>query len=135
MSEPVFAGGCLCGAVRYRAVGAPRYLCYCHCESCRRAAGAASVPWATFAGGQFELTAGAPLEHRSSAHVRRGFCGVCGSPLTYRNQARPDEVDVILTSLDAPGLLAPAAHVWVEDKLPWVRIDDDLPQHPRGAGS
>jgi hypothetical protein len=133
MSEAFLSGGCLCGAVRYRITGTPRYLCYCHCESCRRAAGAASVPWATFAREQFALTAGAPLEYRSSARVLRGFCGTCGSPLTYRNEARPDEVDVIVTSLDDPGPLAPAAHVWVAEKLPWVRIEDGLPRHEHGA--
>jgi len=133
MSEAVFTGGCLCGAVRYRATGAPRYLCYCHCESCRRAAGAASVPWATFARDGFEFTAAAPVQYRSSTHVLRGFCGTCGSSLTYRNEARPAEVDVILTSLDQPALLAPAAHVWVSDKLPWVHIGDQLPQHAAGT--
>jgi hypothetical protein len=133
MSEPVFNGGCLCGAVRYRARGVPRYLCYCHCESCRRAAGAASVPWATFARKCFELSGAAMTEYRSSAQVLRGFCGTCGSSLTYRNEGRPAEVDVILTSLDEPARLAPTMHVWVEDKLPWVHIDDDLPQHPAGA--
>jgi hypothetical protein len=133
MSEPVFNGGCLCGAVRFRAMGAPRYLCYCHCESCRRAAGAASVPWATFGRERFELTGAAVVEFRSSAQVLRGFCGTCGSSLTYRNETRADEVDVVLTALDEPALLAPAAHVWVADKLPWVHIDDDLPQHARGA--
>jgi hypothetical protein len=133
MSDSLFSGGCLCGTVRYRATGAPRYLCYCHCQSCRRAAGAASVPWATFARQQFEFTAGAPVEYGSSAHVLRGFCGACGSPLTYRNDARADEVDVILTSLDEPAALAPAAHVWVAEKLPWVRIEDGLPQFERGA--
>jgi hypothetical protein len=133
MSEPVFNGGCLCGAVRFRAMGAPRYLCYCHCESCRRAAGAASVRWAKFGRERFELTGAAVVEFRSSAQVLRGFCGTCGSSLTYRNETRADEVDVVLTALDEPALLAPAAHVWVADKLPWVHIDDDLPQHARGA--
>jgi hypothetical protein len=65
--------------------------------------------------------------------VRRGFCGTCGSSLTYRNETRPAEVDVILTSLDEPALLVPAMHVWVADKLPWVHIDDGLPQHAAGA--
>jgi hypothetical protein len=133
MSEPVFSGGCLCAAVRYRATGAPRYLCYCHCESCRRAAGAASVPWATFAREHFELSGATLVEYSSSAYVRRGFCGTCGSSLTYRNETRPAEVDVILTSLDEPALLVPAMHVWVADKLPWVHIDDGLPQHAAGA--
>jgi len=133
MPEPVFSGGCLCGAVRYRASGEPRYLCYCHCESCRRAAGAASVPWATFLRGRFELSGAALTQYRSSAQVLRGFCSTCGSSLTYRNEARPQEIDVILASLDEPALLVPVMHVWVAEKLPWVHIEDGLPQHAAGA--
>ena len=35
----------------------------------------------------------------------------------------------------SPGALRPTMHVWVEDKLPWVLIADQLPQHPRGASA
>jgi hypothetical protein len=41
---------------------------------------------------------------------------------------------VTLGSLDEPTPLAPQMHVWVADKLPWVRIADALPQHLGGAG-
>jgi hypothetical protein len=27
--------------------------------------------------------------------------------------------------------LRPTMHIWVEDKLPWVKIGDDLPQYMR----
>jgi len=40
-------GGCLCGAVRYRMVGAPLSSAICHCASCRRASGAPTVAWLT----------------------------------------------------------------------------------------
>ena len=133
MPELVYPGGCLCGAVRYEARGVARYLCFCHCASCRRAAGAALVPWATFARSQLNITRGALAQYRSSAEVLRGFCAACGSSLTYLNEARAEDIDLALASLDEPGALAPTMHMWVEDKLPWVSIEDGLPRHAAGA--
>jgi hypothetical protein len=74
-------------------------------------------------------------ELNSSPKVRRGFCARCGSCLTYSHEARPAEIDVTLASLDEAAQLAPRMHVWVADKLPWVRIEDGLPQFPGGAGA
>ena len=135
MSAPLYCGGCLCGAVRYRADGAAHNLCYCHCESCRRATGAAWAAWATFERAHFRVTRGELREYRSSARVLRGFCAACGSSLTYRSEARPAEIDVTLVTLDEPAQLSPQMHVWVADKLPWVLISDELPQHPAGGGA
>lgn len=132
MSEAPYTGGCLCGAVRYRLTGAGTHLCYCHCASCRRAAGAHAVPWGTFARSAFTVTRGSIAEYRSSPPVTRGFCPKCGTALTYRHEGRGAEIDVTLASLDDPGALAPQMHVWVIDKLPWVSIDDGLPQFERG---
>ncbi|HEY1491297.1 MAG TPA: GFA family protein [Steroidobacteraceae bacterium] len=132
MPDLVYPGGCLCGAVRYEARGAARFLCFCHCHSCRRAAGAPLVPWATFARSQVEITRGALRQYRSSAGVLRGFCGACGSSLTYYNEARADDLDLSLASLDDPRALAPAMHLWVQDRLPWVSIEDGLPRHAAG---
>ena len=133
MQNPRYSGGCFCGAVRYEASGSPRTLCYCHCESCRRAAGSPLVAWGTFDRGSFRVTRGTLAEFRSSKPVVRGFCASCGSCLTYRHETRADEIDVTLATLDDVGQLAPRMHVWVADKLPWVRIEDGLPQFPGTA--
>ena len=130
MSEKSYPGGCFCGAVGYEVSGAPRFLCYCHGESCRRAAGSPVVAWGTFDRTSFRVTHGTLAEFRSSAQVVRGFCGACGSCLTYRHEARPAEIDVTLASLDEVAQLAPQMHVWVADKLPWMKIEDGLPQFP-----
>jgi hypothetical protein len=133
--EPTHAGGCLCGSVRYEVSGEGRTLCYCHCDSCRRATGAPMVPWGTFARDRFRVTRGVLAEHRSSAPVVRGFCATCGSSLTYAHAAHPREIDVTLASLDDAAQFAPQMHVWVADKLPWVSISDGLPQFPGSPGS
>jgi hypothetical protein len=132
MSEVRYTGGCMCGAVRYRLTGAGTNLCYCHCASCRRAAGAPAVPWGTFARDAFGVTRGHLAEYRSAPPVLRGFCAQCGTSLTYRHERRAAEIDVTLASLDDPGAFAPTMHVWVSDKLPWVSIGDGLPQFERG---
>jgi len=125
-------GGCLCGRTRYRVSGTPQNLCFCHCTNCRRAAGAPLVAWGTFSRDGFQLLAGdAYVLHASSAQVQRGFCGHCGTSLSYAHAERDGEIDVTLVTLDDPARYEPECHIWVEDKLPWVRIEDGRPQYQR----
>lgn len=122
-------GGCLCGTVRFAVVGEATNACYCHCTSCRRASGAPFVAWATFPSAQFRLLHGTLASVRSSAQVKRGFCSVCGTSLTYAHAARPEEIDVALATLDAPEAISPEYHIWTADKLRWVTLGDGLPQY------
>ena len=133
MTQTNYAGGCLCGAVRYEITGTASNPCFCHCTTCRRAIGAPAVPWATFARDAVRFVRGRLSEFRSSAQVSRGFCAHCGTSLTYRHETRPAEIDVTLSTLDDPTLLPPRMHLWVKDRLPWVAIGDDLPQLPAGT--
>lgn len=126
-----FPGGCFCGAVRFRISGPISQACYCHCESCRRAAGAPYVAWCTVERNRFELTRGRLAEHASSPKVKRGFCASCGTSITYTHEARPAEIDVTIVTLDEPAEVAPTRHIWLVDKLPWLEIGDGLPQFER----
>ncbi|RAP56985.1 hypothetical protein [Oleiagrimonas sp. MCCC 1A03011] len=45
----VYRGHCLCGAVAYVARSEPVNPHYCHCDACRRSAGAPVVAWVNFA--------------------------------------------------------------------------------------
>ena len=138
-SADVFEGGCLCGAIRYRATGAARFATLCHCSSCRRASGAPAVAWVTFDEAAFAFTRGEPARFRSSPPVVRSFCGRCGTPLTYRHDAFPHAVDVTTASLDQPERCAPVDHSWVSDRLPWWRPEPRWPEFPssraEGGGS
>lgn len=129
MSSPVFEGGCLCGAVRYRASGEVSHPTLCHCRTCRRAAGAPVVAWITVPIARFAFTRGAPVEFRSSPPVTRGFCGVCGTPLTYRHSSFPDSIDVTTASCDDPEAFPPADHTWTSDGISWMQVDDGSPRH------
>ncbi len=133
MSDQAYEGGCLCGAVRYRASGEVTNLANCHCRSCRSSSGAPFVAWGTFRTAMFEVVSGSPVSNRSSKHVERRFCGRCGTALTYVHDKRPDQIDVTLATLDAGHGLAPRAHIWVSQKVPWLELSDGLPQHAEWA--
>jgi len=125
---PILEGGCLCGAVRYQVRGKPTNTMICHCRTCRRATGSPVVAWLTFAKADFEVTTGALAEFRSSPPVRRGFCGTCGTPLTYSHRESPDSIDVTTCSLDEPQAFPPTHHSWLSDDVSWIRFGDGLPE-------
>ena len=42
-------------------------------------------------------------------------------------------VQVTLGSLDRPERVRPDDHVWTQDQLPWLVIDDDRARFPRSS--
>jgi hypothetical protein len=129
--ELTLIGSCFCGHVQYRC-GAPLSAAtLCHCESCRRVAGAHVVAWVTVSADTLVFTAAKPVEFNSSGRVFRAFCPRCGTPLTYRREERPAEIDITLSTLERPADVAPIDHIYMEDALPWDRPGDGLPQHPK----
>jgi hypothetical protein len=123
-----WTGGCLCGAVRYRASADPIRAVNCHCDRCRRASGAAFMTFVHFPIDAFAWTSGAPKRYRSSPEAERGFCATCGSTLSMHEAVLADRVQVSLGSLDRPDLVRPHDHVWTSSQLPWLEVVDDLPR-------
>lgn len=123
-------GGCLCGAVRYRIDAAPTTVMICHCATCRRAAGAQSVAWATVPAAGFAFTADAPAEYASSPGVIRTHCAICGTSLSYRRDG--GDIDVTLGSLDDPEAVPPGYEGWLAHRLAWEATDPDLPGRDEG---
>ena len=121
-------GGCLCGAIRYVARGAPFHQTVCHCSLCRRSAGAPMVAWFSVRPEDFAITAGQPSRYRSSAQAVRSCCPTCGTQLTFKHDGL-DEIDVTICSLDDPAALVPADHTYVSSQLPWIHLDDGLPRY------
>ena len=130
-----WTGGCLCGAVRYRADADPVRAVNCHCGMCRRASGAAFLTFVHFPRHGFVWTAAEPARYRSSPEAERGFCPHCGSTLTMHESVLEDRVQVCLGSLERPGDVRPDDHVWTDSQLPWLRIEDDLPRFARNSSA
>ena len=127
-------GGCMCGQVRYRTEGPPRWVLTCHCESCRSQSGAPMVTWAGYLTERFQWTCGEPAVFASSPGVTRHFCAACGTPVVFRSERWADETHIAVTTLDDPESVAPKAHVHAAEKLSWVHLGDGLPQHDGVSG-
>lgn len=128
-------GGCLCGAVRYRATAPPVSRSICHCRTCRRASGAPSVAWSSFHMDSFAFVAGTPLWYQSSPDVVRSFCGNCGTPLTYRHVEDMETLDVTTATLDRPEQFPPTKEIWIEHKLPWQRLHEATRHYLHDSGN
>ena len=121
-------GGCLCGAVRFRCEGEPINVRVCHCRTCQKAMGS---PF--FARALFEPRAltveGETAYYPSSEAVHRVFCKTCGTRL-FSRRTNGTAVGVALATFDDRNAFAPAEHIWVSEKMDWVKLDDGLPQYP-----
>lgn len=126
-------GGCFCGDLRFSVEGEPIARTLCHCRSCRRASGGASVAWAVFPLDTFQALAGEARWYASSSGVEWGSCGRCGSLVLYRRASRPEHIDVTTVSLDEPDAFPPTVEIWTQDKLAWEQLNDALPHKERST--
>ncbi len=118
-------GGCLCGAVRYKASEPPKWVGHCHCRMCQRAYGHGSGIFVGLVKGALRFTKGMPEYYRSSAWAERGFCADCGSPIGMRGSEGHDSV--MVGTLDHPEEWPPnEPHSGIESQIPWDVIHDDL---------
>lgn len=131
MTEPA-TGGCLCGAIRYAVLGAPRSLSVCHCRTCRRSAGAPSVAWAVLALRDFRITRGTPAVFLSSPGIERGHCAACGTSLTFR-EVGEETIDITLASLDDAERFVPNREIWLSHRLAWEATDAGRRGFERGS--
>jgi hypothetical protein len=121
MSEQAHAGGCQCGAVRFRVSHLGRAT-LCHCRMCQKAT--AGIGTLLVLAGSLEWTRGTPKYFVSSNIARRGFCGNCGTPLTYESDSG---MDISIVALDEPERVSPHVQLAPEARLPWA---DGLPELP-----
>ena len=105
-------GGCLCGAVRFEAVGSPQRPHTCSCRMCQRHGGALTAAWVEFPTNAVDWTGpgGMPATYRSSAASSRAFCQVCGGTIGAIDDA--PVIALVLSAFDRPDArgLMPVSH-------------------------
>lgn len=119
-------GGCLCGKVRYRVRTESDEAYYCHCRMCQLAFGNTRVAWFNVPQAALTWDGGEPTYYASSKFARRGFCGTCGTPLSFA-YVDSKRMDVSVGSLDDPSVLRPVSHFAVESRIENWHADDGLP--------
>lgn len=129
MRERSLAGGCQCGAIRYRFSGEPLLAAICHCTMCRRANAAPAVAWAMLQEAQVAFLAGAPTTYASSPGARRGFCAGCGTQISFTADYIRGLVDLTVGSLDQPERIAPTLRYWERRSTRNFRRSSGLAQH------
>ena len=133
----MLTGSCLCGRVAYEADAEIGPIGHCHCESCRKAHGAAFSSIASVPRAAFRWTKGAEdvRAFESSPGKNRHFCSNCGSQLMAERTGR-NSVMLRLGCLDTP---VPSGgrqwHIWRSDGASWYDPNDGFDELPEGAAA
>lgn len=124
-----YTGGCLCGALRYEALGEPQSQGYCFCRDCRRASGSGFVPFLSFPASSLRFVGEMKQSIVRSArggHAVRNRCAICGSLVFGGPVGTASEHTIYGGSLDQPALFRPTIAIFTRDKPDWVLVPPGL---------
>jgi hypothetical protein len=124
-------GGCQCGACRFAAPLPLGRASICHCRMCQKAFGGFFGPLVSVPA--LAWTRGGPSYFQSSNLARRGFCGACGTPLTF--EPTHGLAEVAIGAFDDPSAIPPIIQHAVDSRLPWLRQIADLPTRTPGEAA
>ena len=126
---PPHAGGCLCGAVRYRLNARPLAVNACHCTDCKKLTGATNLLMILAAREAFAHEGGAVERYRKRAESGREIdivrCVACGVRMWHEPLAAAHLIFVAAGTLDDSSWAIPTSHIWVEKASPGVVFQDD----------
>ena len=130
MSE-IHEGGCLCGAVRYRARGEPLEAFVCHCTACQRRTGSAFAIEVFFHSSQLEFMGVQPsvFEQKSDESgrwLKLEFCPNCGSSIGLTAERRPDQHAVTGGTFDDPNWFKIGRHIWTKSRTHWMELPEGV---------
>ncbi len=118
--------GCYCDKIRYEISSEPIVVVHCHCNNCKRSVGGPFVTWAVLPKNDVKYLTHEPTIYLTDNNVERGFCGQCGSSISY-HKIGGDSVDITVGTFDDPNSVKPAKHIWDKRRIPWITLDDGLP--------
>ena len=131
----ILTGGCLCGAIRYRAE-ADRTLHYlCHCTDCQRYGGG---PYhsAIVVAAEDLFIEGTPRVYTKPADsgrmIARHFCSGCGGHLFTSPWPAATRFSIKAGTLDRPESYAPKHEIWCRSRRDWARLPIELESFEEG---
>jgi len=126
----VHDGGCLCGRVRYRTRGAPRFMAVCHCRYCQKVTGSAANTEVAFLKEDVQFSGDLrTYEYRSPAHgrlMRSHFCAECGVTVGLSFERFAAVQAILAGTYDDPGWIRFDKHIFTQQALPWMAYSDAM---------
>ncbi|HLZ74321.1 GFA family protein [Phenylobacterium sp.] len=122
------SGGCQCGAIRFRVDGELGEASICHCRMCQKAMGAFFGPFVEVGPAGLAWTRGARKRFQSSNKIHRGFCGDCGTPLTF--EYGETHLSLAIAAFDRPGEIRISEQLASSARLADFAELAALPTHP-----
>ena len=110
-------GGCLCGAVRFLALGEPMRTLQCHCKFCQRMTGSTSYSESMYQVDAVQFS-GEPMtryshsSESSSKQVHVHFCPKCGTTITLTFERWPEYRAISRGAFDEPNSVSIDSHIW-----------------------
>jgi hypothetical protein len=131
----MLTGSCLCGRVAYEADAVVDAIAHCHCQTCRKAHGAAMSSIASVPRESFRWIRGQAVlkSFESSPGKQRWFCGECGSHIIAERTGRATVI-LRLGCLDTPIEAGRQWHIWRSDAASWYDPKRRLPELADGFG-
>jgi hypothetical protein len=122
-----YLGGCLCGDIRFEALGPPEKPHTCSCKMCQRHSGALTTTWVEFPKSSVKWVGpgGTPATYRSSDYSSRSFCPKCGSTLGAIDDN--PVVAMVLGVFDSANRkeLRPTYHSYKGGRPKWWHVDTE----------
>lgn len=122
-------GGCLCGAVRYRARGRPVRTLVCHCRFCQKMTGSTGYAQSLFPVEAVAIEGRLQVyDHRSENSgkaVHLHFCPRCGTTVTLMFERWPEYRALSRGTFDDPNQVEIGSHIWTESAQSGVVLPAD----------
>jgi len=118
----MMTGGCLCGALRYRAEGEPKAQGLCHCRNCQRLSGGGHVGWLCLDAAAVTVEGDAlpyTTTGGSGSPATRFACPTCHGIVYGTAEVMPGLINLYAGSLDDTSQFKPQVAIFTRSRPAW----------------
>jgi len=115
-----WAGGCLCGEIRFQVTAPPLLTAACHCTGCQKLSASAFSLTLSAPHEGFRITKGEPVVGGLHGPHAQLYCPRCKNWMFTRPEGLEWLVNIRATMLDDHSWFEPFVEVFTAEKLPWA---------------